>query len=53
MEQRFWYGNLRETDNVEDLGLDRRIRLKWILQKQDGKACTGWIWLRIGTGGRL
>jgi hypothetical protein len=25
--------------------------LKWIIEKWDGKAWTGLIWLRIGTGG--
>jgi hypothetical protein len=26
----FWLGDLRERDHFEDLGLDRRIILKWI-----------------------
>jgi hypothetical protein len=29
----FWWGNLRERDHVEDLDLDERITLKWILKK--------------------
>jgi len=38
---------------LEDLGLDERIVLKWILKIQNGRIWTGFISLRIGTiGGR-
>jgi hypothetical protein len=32
------WGNLNGRDHVENLGIDRRIILKWILKKWDG-AC--------------
>ena len=48
----FWWGDLRERNHFEDLGVDGSIVLKWILKKWDGEAWTGLIWLRRGTGGR-
>jgi hypothetical protein len=47
----FWWGDQSERDHLEDVGLDGRIILKWAFKKWDGEACTGLIWLRIGTGG--
>jgi len=49
---RFWWGNLREIDHLEDARVDGRIILRWIFGKWVGRG--GWtvlIWLRIGTGG--
>jgi hypothetical protein len=47
---RFWWGNLRKRDHLEDPGVDRRIILRWIHRKWVVRAWTGLSWLRIGTG---
>jgi hypothetical protein len=49
----FWWGNLRERDNFEYLGVDGRIILNRVLKKLFGWLWTGLIWLRIGTSGGL
>ena len=48
----FWCGNLRERDNLRDLGVDGRIILRCIFRKSDVGVWTRLSWLRIGTGGR-
>jgi hypothetical protein len=53
MYTEFWWGNLRERENLEDLDMDGRIILKGAFKKLDVEAWTGLIWLRIGTGGGL
>jgi hypothetical protein len=45
--------NLKRRDPLEDLGVDRRIILEFILEKWDEKLRTRFIWLRIGTSGVL
>jgi hypothetical protein len=45
---KFWPENLKEEDHSEDLDVDGRIILKWILGKLGGKLWTGFIWLRLG-----
>ena len=46
----FYWGNLRERAHWRDPDVDGRIILRWIFRKWEGVK-TGWIWLRIGTGG--
>jgi hypothetical protein len=42
---------LKGRDHLEDLGVDGRIILEYILEKQGRKLWNGLISLRIGTSG--
>jgi hypothetical protein len=48
---RFWLGDVRKRACFEDIGVDGKIILKWIVQKWNEELWTGLIWLRIGKGG--
>jgi hypothetical protein len=52
-KKNFWLIRVKGRGNSEDLGVDGKIILKWILRKQDAGVWTGFIWLRIGTRGGL
>jgi hypothetical protein len=43
----------KERDHYENLDLGGRMIQEWVLEKEDGVVWTGFIWLRIGTSGRL
>jgi hypothetical protein len=32
-----WWGHLKEREQLEDLGVNERVILKWILTTQDGR----------------
>jgi hypothetical protein len=45
--------NLKGRDYLEDLDIDGRIIIYWILRKCGGKVWTECIWLRAVTSGGL
>jgi hypothetical protein len=53
MHTKFQLENLKGSEHSEDLGIDRKVILGWILRKERGEVWTGFIWLRVGTSGRL
>jgi len=44
MHTLFWSGNLKGRDHSEDLGIDGKIMLEWILEK-GGLECVDWMHL--------
>ena len=53
MHTGFWWGKLKEKDNLEDPGIDERVIAIWIFSilNRGGVACTALIWLTVGAGG--
>jgi hypothetical protein len=49
----FWWGNLKERNNLEDLGLRWQDNVKMDLQDVGWEGVIGLIYLRIGTSARL
>jgi hypothetical protein len=49
----FWSENLKVRDYLEDLDVEKRIILEWILRKYGGMVWTSCIWFKIGTISRL
>jgi hypothetical protein len=48
----FWWGSLRERDQLKEPSVDGRIILRWIFRTWDVGTWIGFICLRIRTGGR-
>jgi hypothetical protein len=50
---RFWWESQKETDHLEDHGIDGRMGSEFILGRLAGGVYSGSRWLRIGAGGGL
>ena len=44
---------MREREHLEELGVDGRIILEWILKKLVDRKCTGLVWIRVGKSGGI
>jgi hypothetical protein len=44
----FLRGNLKGIHRLEHVGVDRRVILKWILERWDRKVLTKFMYMRIG-----
>jgi hypothetical protein len=53
MHTGFWWGNLKDRNNLRDLEVDGKIILKSIIKKLGGRAWTGFTELWIGTSSLL
>jgi hypothetical protein len=50
---KFFVGKAKGKNHLEDLGKVRKIIVEQILGKQGWNMCVEFIWLRLGTSGRL
>jgi hypothetical protein len=46
MRTSFWWLNLKKRDNLQDLGVDSSIILKFVQNTYSGRVWTGSIWLQ-------
>lgn len=53
MHTGFCWENLKERDHIEDLAIDGRILLGRLVKIWIGRTSAVFVWLRIGTFGRL
>jgi hypothetical protein len=44
---------MEERGHLDDLGIDGRVILKWILRHLDARVWTGFMWNRLGTNSWL
>jgi hypothetical protein len=44
MLRRFWGGNMKERDHLDDLAIEGSVILKWILKKLVYRLWTGCMW---------
>jgi hypothetical protein len=51
-ETGFWWGNMRERDDLKDRGINGRMMLNGY-EVTVWKTCTALFWLRTGKIGRL
>ena len=47
------WNNRKEIDGLEDLDVDGRKRINFIIKKNNERACTKCSWLRVGTSREL
>ena len=49
---RFFWGNMKKRGNLEYSGTIGTIISKWVLNEQDRRSCTDFMWFRTGTNGK-